>query len=237
MTAPEWCAVDAGDVTSIDRAVAAAIKDLDAGRAIVVPTDTVYGLAARADDPAAVQQLFDLKQRHDRQPLAVLVGGIEQVEFLAELDGRQRRVMARLWPGALTLVVTRRSSSRALDLGGDPATIGVRCPASPVMRAIAAAVGPVATTSANRHGQPTPHEAADAAAGLAGQVALVVDGGPCRDRPSTVIDTTVEPWSVLRAGPVSLDAVLAAGAAGPPSPADRGDGALRPGGRSRRTRR
>jgi tRNA threonylcarbamoyl adenosine modification protein (Sua5/YciO/YrdC/YwlC family) len=109
------------------------------------------------------------------------------------------------WPGPLTLVLRRGGAAATWDLGGDPATIGVRCPAHPLVRAVAAEVGPVATTSANRHGRPTPATAAEAAASLTAPVAVVVDGGALEGEASTVVDVTGDDWRVLRVGPVDLD--------------------------------
>jgi L-threonylcarbamoyladenylate synthase len=118
--------------------------------------------------------------------------------------------MARCWPGPLTLVLARAGSARALELGGDPATVGVRCPAHDLVRRLAAEVGPMATTSANRHGEPTPPTAAGAAAALADAVDVVVDGGPCAGVPSTVVDATGPKWHVLRIGAITRRALTAA---------------------------
>jgi L-threonylcarbamoyladenylate synthase len=102
-------------------------------------------------------------------------------------------------------VVVRRHPDRAgWDLGGDPGTIGVRCPDHPLVRAVAARTGPIATTSANRHGRPTPATAAEAAAALTGPVAVVADGSRLAGTASTVVDLTVEPWRVLRQGALDI---------------------------------
>ena len=106
--------------------------------------------------------------------------------------------MAAAWPGALTLVLPRSSGAGAHDLGGDSSTIGVRCPRSSIVRAIAERVGPLVTTSANRSGTPTPSTASAAAESLAGSVELVIDAGACTERPSTVLDATTTPFRVLR---------------------------------------
>lgn len=186
-------------------AVERAVEVLVAGGTVVLPTDTVYGVAAQAAQPHAVASVFRFKDRPDVQPLAVLVADMAGARQLASWDDPAvDRVMAAHWPGALTLVLPRNEAARALQLGGSPETVGIRCPGSAVARAIARATGPIATTSANRHRQPTPHTAAEAAASLAGEVGLVVDGGPCRQDPSTVVDTTASPWRILRAGPVIL---------------------------------
>jgi L-threonylcarbamoyladenylate synthase len=199
------------DAERFDAAVEQAVATLDAGGTVVVPTDTVYGVAARIDRLGALEQLFDLKRRERANPLAVLVADRSQALDLGDLSTLDAPIveaismlMDRSWPGALTVVVPRSDAARAADLGGDAATIGVRCPSSPVVRAIAARTGPLATTSANRSGAPTPSTAAAAAQGLAGSVDLVIDAGPCTERPSTVVDATRVPFRILRAGPVEV---------------------------------
>lgn len=195
--------VGAGADTAV--AVDRAAEVLRAGGSVVLPTDTVYGLAALPSVPGATDRLFALKDRSARQPLAVLVADVDQaLQLVTTPDPTVSRWMARLWPGPLTLVLRRAASADGLRLGGDDATIGVRCPAHDVVRAIAARVGPLATTSANRSGEPTPTTAGAAAASLAGPVDLVVDGGPAGTVASTVVDATGHTWQVLRAGAVAV---------------------------------
>jgi L-threonylcarbamoyladenylate synthase len=189
-----------------DEALTRAAAVLEAGGTVVVPTDTVYGLAALPGVAGATDALFRLKDRADAQPLAVLVADVDQARSLVDPGALTPEVvdwMDRLWPGALTLVLPRSAAARPLALGGSPDTIGLRCPASDLVRSLAARVGPVATTSANRHGEPTPTTAPEAAAALVGPVGLVVDGGPAGTVASTVVDVTVRPWRVLRVGAVS----------------------------------
>ncbi|MCU1487996.1 MAG: threonylcarbamoyl-AMP synthase [Actinomycetia bacterium] len=194
--------LDAGHPDALARA-AAVLRD---GGAVVLPTDTVYGVAALPSVPGATEQLFALKQRSDRQPLAVLVADAAQAASLVAPPAPDvARWMAELWPGPLTIVLARSGAALDLELGGDRATIGMRCPALDVLRALADLVGPIATTSANRHGHPTPTTAAEAADALAGDVALVLDGGPCDGMPSTVVDAATRVWRVLREGPVEAD--------------------------------
>ncbi len=194
----------------LEEVVRAAATALDSGGTVIVPTDTVYGLAARVNRPDALAQLFELKRRDRTNPLAVLVADRDQAIELVELSVLDDEVVPviddlldRGWPGALTLVLPRAADARGYDLGGDAATIGVRCPRSRVVRALASRVGPLATTSANRSGDPTPSTAAAAARALAGSVDLVIDAGPCTERPSTVIDVTVRPFRTVRQGPVT----------------------------------
>lgn len=185
-----------------------AIRALRAGEAIVVPTDTLYGLAALPTVPGAVDRLFSLKRRPADTPIAVLVAGIEQVEALADLSGAARRLADAFWPGPLTMVLPRRAGVD-LPLGEPHATIGVRWPDHPVIAALAEAVGPLATTSANRTGEPTPATAGEAAASLVGDVAVVLDGGACAGTASTVVDLTGPDLRVLREGAITESALRA----------------------------
>lgn len=187
-------------------ALARSAEVLLAGGTVLLPTDTVYGVAALPEPAGATAQLFALKARPDHQPLAVLVADVAQAEALvdpASLTPEVRRWMDRFWPGGLTLVLPRSSAVAGMELGGAPATVGVRCPDHTFVRELSRLVGPIATTSANRHGEPTPTTAAEAAASLVGAVGLVIDGGLAGSVASTVVDATTTSWRVLRAGAVS----------------------------------
>ena len=193
--------------------VARAVALLRAGEAIVLPTDTVYGLAALPGVPGATDRLFTLKGRGVDVPVAVLCRDADQALALADpasVGPEVRRIADRLWPGPLTIVLPRRPGL-ALALGHPPTTVGVRCPDHDLVRALADEVGPLATTSANRHGEPTPSTAAEVAAALGG-VPLIIDGGRCDGAPSTVVDATGPSWRVLRVGTVTLAALEAAAA-------------------------
>jgi tRNA threonylcarbamoyl adenosine modification protein (Sua5/YciO/YrdC/YwlC family) len=190
----------------VDEVVAA----LEAGGVVVLPTDTVYGLAARASDARAISRLFALKQRTQDVPLAVLCASVEQALELTDPVVRVAvaAVAARWWPGPLTLVVPRQTGVD-LHLGEPLHTIGLRVPDHELLRSVAARVGPLAATSANRHGEPVADTAAAAAEALGDGVALVIDGGTLGIRSSTVVDLADEPWSVRRSGPIDGEAVIA----------------------------
>ncbi|MEO7428523.1 MAG: L-threonylcarbamoyladenylate synthase [Acidimicrobiales bacterium] len=202
--------ISLGDL-EIDVAVARIVEALRGGGVVLLPTDTVYGLAAIPGDRVATEQLFALKGRTAETPLAVLCAEVGQAAELA--DPSVGPVLAavgdRWWPGPLTLVVPRRAGL-GLHLGEPDSTIGLRVPDHAVVRRVAAVVGPVAATSANRHGQPTPSNAADAAGMLGPGLALVVDGGELTASASTVIDATGDPWTILREGPVPAAEIVAA---------------------------
>jgi L-threonylcarbamoyladenylate synthase len=193
-----------------ERGFQAAVAALHAGEAVVVPTDTVYGLAVALSVPGATKVLFALKDRPAQTPIAVLVGSTAQaLELVEPPSPAVARLLDALWPGPLTVVLQRRADIH-VDIGGDGTTIGLRCPNHALLRRLTAEVGPLATTSANRHGEPTPDTASAAADALTADVAVVIDGGVCRGTASTVVDGTDPALPVLRLGPISPEQVLAA---------------------------
>jgi L-threonylcarbamoyladenylate synthase len=193
-----------------EAALAEAVAALSAGLPIGVPTDTVYGLAADPTAPGATERVFRAKRRPREVDLPVLVATPDQALSLATaVPSVALALMDRFWPGPLTLVIPRRPDL-STDLGEDDATIGVRCPDHPVPRALCARVGPLATTSANLHGQPTSVTAQEVAAVFGAAVPVVLDGGPCRGSPSTVVDCTGQEPRLLREGRIPWAEVLRA---------------------------
>lgn len=182
-----------------------AVAVLRSGRAIVLPTDTVYGLAAIPTSRSGMDEVFSLKQRPDTVTVAVLVASVDQARGLAVgLDDRFEELVARHWPGPLTLVVDRRPGL-GFHLGADESTIGVRCPAHALTRGLAGIVGPLATTSANPHGVPTPATLPEVIAAL-GAPELAIDGGRCAEPPSTVVRlSAVGDLTMIRKGAVEVD--------------------------------
>jgi tRNA threonylcarbamoyl adenosine modification protein (Sua5/YciO/YrdC/YwlC family) len=177
-----------------------AVRALQAGSIVGVPTDTVYGLAADVFNTGGADRLFAVKRRPREVDLPVLVTSAAQARGLATgIPAVAHRLMDQFWPGALTLVLPRNPGVVA-DLGHDEATIGIRCPDHDVVRDLCRRVGPLATTSANLHGE-APASTAQAVEVMFGPaVPVVIDGGTCAGAPSTVVDCTgVEP-KLLREG-------------------------------------
>jgi L-threonylcarbamoyladenylate synthase len=181
-------------------AIAAAAEVLRGGGCVVLPTDTVYGLAAALDHPAAVDRLAVLKGRPPGMPSAVLVASTAQAASIAAFPSQAVDLAARWWPGPLTIVLDAVGDGAAV-VGAADGSIGVRCPDRPFLRALAELVGPLVTTSANLHGAPTPATADAVAVDVPG-IDLLVDGGPCTGVPSTVIDGRGDVPVVLRPGPI-----------------------------------
>ncbi|MBW3595456.1 MAG: threonylcarbamoyl-AMP synthase [Actinobacteria bacterium] len=178
------------------------------GDVVVIPTDTVYGLACLPRLHEAVEKVFALKGRPDDKPLPVLGDGIGTLETVATFDDRAVELARRFWPGPLTLVLPRAAAFRH-DLGGDDhATVAVRVPQNEVALELLSHIGPLATTSANRSGEAPATSAAEAKAIFGDHVAGYLDGGPCRGLPSTVL-SLVGPPRVLREGALAATEVLA----------------------------
>ena len=189
--------------TESSDALSCAVGALRAGMAVVVPTDTVYGLAALARDARGVAAIFALKARPQEVALPVLVANLDQALTLASDRDRLSLLGGAFWPGALTVVV-ERAPGIALALGGDPATIGLRCPDAEFVRLLAAEVGPLAVTSANRHGD-EPCTTVAQVREIFGDEHLIVDGGT-RDAPvSTVVSLVGGRVELLRVGALRLD--------------------------------
>ncbi len=187
------------DSEDIARAAAA----IRAGGLVGMPTETVYGLAADALDPAAVVAVFAAKGRPRFDPLIVHVAEPEQAWEVALPDPIARRLAEACWPGPLTLVLPRRPVVPDIVTAGLD-TVAVRCPDHPVARALIRAAGrPLAAPSANRFGRISPTCAADVHEQLGDAVALVLDGGPCRVGVESTIVRTAPTPVILRPGGVA----------------------------------
>jgi len=193
--------------------IATAARALVAGELVALPTETVYGLAGRADRDEAVAAIYRAKGRPDFNPLIVHVADLAAAERLAAFDDRARALAARFWPGPLTLVLPLREGAglAAAVTAGLP-TVALRSPAHPAMRAVLAASGlPLAAPSANRSGGVSPTCAAHVADSLAGRIGLVIDGGACAaGLESTIVALRADGgWQVLRPGPIGREELVA----------------------------
>jgi L-threonylcarbamoyladenylate synthase len=176
---------------------------LRAGGAVAFPTETFYGLAAAALDPASVKRIFALKGRPDSKPLLVLVDSVAMAETIADVGEPARALMKRYWPGALTLVLPARAIVPS-DVTAGTGAVGVRVSSHPIARGLVTALGaPVTAPSANPSGLEPPTTVAAVAAYFADGLDLVLDGGPTAGGvPSTVLDMTVDPPKIIRQGAV-----------------------------------
>lgn len=181
------------------------------GGLVAIPTETVYGLAADAENAGAVARIFAAKERPAGHPLIVHVASTAQArELAAEWPAAAAALAEQFWPGPLTLIVPRGPRIPDVVTGGRPG-VALRVPAHPVALALLRAFGgPLAAPSANRHEQLSPTRAAHVLESLGERVDLIVDGGPTRAGiESTLVDLTVDPPRILRPGPLGL-AVLRA---------------------------
>jgi L-threonylcarbamoyladenylate synthase len=201
--------------------ISAAARLLEAGKLVAFPTETVYGLGADAENPAAVARIYAAKGRPSNHPVIVhIVSQVEATRWAAELPEEAHRLMAAFWPGPLTLIVKRAASISAAVSGGQN-TIGLRCPSHPVaqalMREFKKGKGGIAAPSANKFGHVSPtsaqHVRDEFGAEGCGPVACVLDGG----RSAVGIESTIVDVSrmaslgpvLLRPGSISVDAIAA----------------------------
>ena len=171
-----------------------ALRALAAGELVVYPTDTLLGLAARADDPKAVARIDGAKGRPGAQPISVAVSSVEEADRLADASGPARRFLRTHLPGPYTVLLRpstfarRHLASRLFAEGG---TIGIRVPDHPIARELARQAGPLTATSANRHGRPPRRTVREARRVFGGEVRVYLAGGPPpTGRPSTLVDLT-----------------------------------------------
>jgi L-threonylcarbamoyladenylate synthase len=188
-------------VTSLDATVAA----IERGELVVIPTDTVYGLACRPDDQVAVGALSALKRRSPEQPIALVAGRVEAVRALVP-EIPERGVLR----GPFTTVVPNPERRLPWLTGSRPQTIGVRVPAVTGLAAqLLERIGVVAATSANLHGGPDPRRIGEVPGEILAAVGAVLDAGELPGTPSTVIDLTGPEARVLREGAVPAAEALA----------------------------
>ena len=178
---------------------------LAAGGLVAFPTETFYGLGAAALDRTAVRRVFALKGRPESQPLLVLVDGVAMATSIAEIPSPAHALIARYWPGALTLIFRARANVPN-EVTASTGTVGVRWSSHPVASGLAAALGaPITAPSANPTGATPPMSARSVLAAFPDTIDVVLDGGcTAGGLPSTVLDVTVDPPRVIRAGAVRL---------------------------------
>jgi len=196
-------------LTSSPDDVATAVRLLHAGELVAVPTETVYGLAADATNPAALRAIFRAKGRPADHPLIVHLATADELShWVADVPETAWQLASAFWPGPLTLVLPAAPSVSALVTGGQT-TVALRVPAHPVMQTVLRQFGRgLAAPSANPFGQISATTAAHVRTHLAGKIAAVVDGGPCRiGIESTIVDLTREHPRILRPGAITIDMI------------------------------
>jgi L-threonylcarbamoyladenylate synthase len=188
----------------------AAVEALRAGKPVILPTDTVYGLCALAHAAAPTELLYALKGRDPSQPSALLAADLEMLfECVPELRGRSAAIAGALLPGPYTLVLPNPARRYPWLTGSSPEAIGVRVPELPAAaERVVAESGCVVATSANLTGGPDPRRLDEVSSELLAQVGAVVDAGELPGTPSTVLDFTGSEPCVIREGAAPAAAAL-----------------------------
>ena len=190
------------------QAIPTALDILRAGGLVAFPTDTVYGVGALVFDEKAVESIYTAKERPVEKAIPVLVGDTEDLSQVAEeIPLFAARLIARFWPGPLTVLVPKKDSLPIVVSASS--TVGVRVPDHEVARAVLRLAGPMAVTSANISSQPSPTTAEEVMAQLGGRIAMIIDGGKTPGGiPSTLVDCTADEIQILREGPISKEQLL-----------------------------
>ncbi len=190
-------------------AIEQALRILRAGGLAAFPTDTVYGVGALAFDGPAVESIYAAKDRPVEKAIPILIADADDLDKVAaDVPPMARILAARFWPGPLTLVVPKQPTLP--EAVSATATVAVRIPDHPVARALLRAAGPMAVTSANLSGQPSPVKAEEVMRQLNGRIPLVLDGGATPGGvPSTLVDCLGAEPVLLREGPLTKEQILA----------------------------
>ena len=204
--------VDTKVLPASEKAIGAAARILAEGGLVAFPTDTVYGVGAHAFQPDAVERIYVAKIRPRDKAMPILLAQAENLALVAEEITETAWLLAeRFWPGGLTLVLPKKASVPDVVSAGGP-TVAVRVPDHPAPLALIAALGaPLAATSANLSGRPSPVTAQEVETELGGHIELILDGGRCPGGvPSTVLDLTTDPPTILRVGAIAVEDIKTA---------------------------
>ena len=197
-------------LASSPQAIPIALDVLQAGGLVAFPTDTVYGVGALAFDGRAVESIYAAKDRPMEKAIPVLLGDQADLQKVGtDIPEIARRLAARFWPGPLTVLVPKRADLP--EAVSATSTVGVRVPDHRTARELLRAAGPMAVTSANISGAPSPVTAQEVYEQLAGRLALILDGGRTPGGvPSTLVDCTAAELRILREGPISIEQLISA---------------------------
>lgn len=192
---------------SFEEALEKSVFILNKGGLIVFPTDTVYGLAAKFDEPDAIERIYQVKGRDQTKALAVLIANLDQVKIISpRITENASKLIKYFWPGALTIIFEKREDI-ITPLSIDN-SIGIRIPDDFFVRQLSNRIGPLATTSANRSGFPSSTKVDEVLEQIGDRIDLVVDGGECEGGiPSSVVDCRSEEIKILREGAIPKEQI------------------------------
>jgi L-threonylcarbamoyladenylate synthase len=192
-----------------DEPISQAVTSALAGGLVVFPTDTVYGIGTRPDDEEATARLFEVKRRPRHLEIPVLCASFEQAGSIARMDPRAERLARAVWPGPVTIVLPRSGVSAPWQLGGHEDTVGVRVPDHRLALELLTRAGPLAATSANLSGGPTPATCDELVRTFGDAVDVYVcEQRPVTGSPSTVVDLSGDQPRVLRSGALDPDELV-----------------------------
>jgi L-threonylcarbamoyladenylate synthase len=190
-------------------AIDEAVRTLKEDSLVAIPTETVYGLAARASSPNAIKKIFTIKGRPTEHPLILHIAKIQDLPlWSSELSNDAHVLAEKYWPGPLTLVV-RRNNKVCDEITGGRDTVAIRCPSHPITTELLIRLGDaIVAPSANRFGKVSPTSALHVAEDFADEINVILDGGECSiGVESTIVDCTTNPPQILRAGAITAEKI------------------------------
>ena len=197
-----------GNISITEASPSDVAADLIHGRTVVIPTETVYGLAIQPGNADAARRVFALKGRPSDLNLPVIIGSLDQLDLLGvDVNDVARDLAAHFWPGPLTLVFGFDPARRRAPWLDGRVEVAVRLTALEFLRAVALEMGPFLVTSANAHGKGATLTAGDATASLLGEPDVVIDGGRLSSMPSTIVNTRHRPARIERFGSIDIESL------------------------------
>lgn len=187
--------------------ISKAVKALSNGKIIVYPTDTLYGLGADIFNIDAVEKIFEIKKRVKSEPLSVAVSSFSELEKIAFVDDKIKKIVDKFLPGKLTIILEKRDIVPDLVTGGLN-KVGVRIPNNKIAMDILHEFGPITSTSANVHGQKTPITIEDVSQQFKEDVTVYLDDGCLNGKASTIIDATSSDLRIIREGEIAKDKIM-----------------------------
>lgn len=184
-----------------------AINCIKSGGVGVFPTDTVFGIGCRMDNEESVKRVFDIKKRAYDNALLVLVDSVQMATSYVKIPQDVRKKLVDVyWPGGLTIFFTCRENKVPAVVNAGTSILAIRWPKQTMIERIIQSVGvPIIATSANISGEDTPYSLSEVSKNIIAQVDFVLDGECTYKKESTIIDTTVKPWNIVRSGAVNIE--------------------------------
>lgn len=185
--------------------IARAIEVFNKGGIVIFPTDTAYGIGCRMDNEESIQRLYEMRSRPANKPILALVNSISMAEEYTDFTTEAKKFAKEHWPGPLTVILKCKKEKVPENARAKGDTLAIRLPDNKIMQEIISMIGvPILAPSANSSGEPTPYSLSEVSTELIKKADFVLEGEGIYRKESTIIDTSVSPWKIVRAGAVKV---------------------------------